>query len=122
MKKPVETRIKCEFLDMPSVYHFNDDQFDNLFDSLANTDNILFFEKKAIQSLVDFNYGVVRRYVVKKLFYPFCAFMLSFWYFMNFIYERFTYGETDYFVTVQYYTLAFLLIGFATYFVANEIR
>jgi hypothetical protein len=30
--KPVEQRIKCEFVDLPDVYHFKDDAFGNFFD------------------------------------------------------------------------------------------
>jgi len=37
--KPVETRIKCEFIDLPSIYHFNDEHFQDLFDELADTDD-----------------------------------------------------------------------------------
>ena len=92
MKKPIETRIKCEFLDLPCIYHFMDPDFDPFFDQLANTDNILFFEKRGIQMLIDYNYGLVREYVVKKLFYPFCVFMLIFFTFMNYLYERFYSG------------------------------
>ena len=47
-KKPVETRIKVEFLDMPGIYHLQDKDNDDFFDQLTLTENIRFFEKRAI--------------------------------------------------------------------------
>ena len=46
--KPIETRIKCEFIDLPGVYHYLDDEFLELFESLAETDNIELFDQKVI--------------------------------------------------------------------------
>ena len=30
--KPIESRIKCEFIDMPGVYHYLDDEFLEVFE------------------------------------------------------------------------------------------
>jgi len=27
-EKPIETRIKCEFIDLPGIYHYQDGEFD----------------------------------------------------------------------------------------------
>jgi hypothetical protein len=35
--KPVETRIKCEFVDLPEVYHFQDENFQDFFTQLSET-------------------------------------------------------------------------------------
>ena len=56
MKKPVETRIKLEFIDLPGVYHFQDKNFEDFFEALANTSNLDFFKKKPIQKIIDYNY------------------------------------------------------------------
>ena len=47
-KKPVETRIRMEFIDIPGVYHFLDKGFNGFFDALAGTDDLEFFSKKAV--------------------------------------------------------------------------
>jgi hypothetical protein len=73
-KKPVETRIRLEFIDMPNVYHFLDKDSDPFFDALAATENLEFFGKKVIQKMIDFNYPVVVEYVTWTLFIPFCFF------------------------------------------------
>jgi len=45
---PVETRIKCEFIDISSIYHFSDEHFQELFDELADTDDLELFTKVPI--------------------------------------------------------------------------
>ena len=72
--KPVETRIKCEFLDLPGVYHFLDGEFQEFFGALGETENMDFFNLKSVQAVVNFNYGIVRRFITYRLFYPFCVF------------------------------------------------
>jgi hypothetical protein len=44
----VERRIKCEFLDMPFIYHYKDENFGPLFSSLAVTQNFDFFKLVSI--------------------------------------------------------------------------
>lgn len=48
MQIGVESRINCEFLDVGGIYHFKDKDFDGFFDTLANTENILTFERRSI--------------------------------------------------------------------------
>ena len=42
--KPIETRIKVEFLDLPGVYHYNDGEFHEVFENFAKTDMIELFD------------------------------------------------------------------------------
>jgi hypothetical protein len=56
-----------------------------MFESLANTEKIEFFNIKAIQKIVDFNYPLVEEYIVKKLFIPFVFFQLSYMLFMHLV-------------------------------------
>lgn len=72
--KPIENRIKVEFIDLPGVYHYLDEEFGQVFEELAKTDSIEFFNIKSIQKIVDFNYPLVKEYIIKKLFIPFCIF------------------------------------------------
>ena len=44
----VEESVKCEFLDIPGVYHYLDDEFSEVFDALANTSKFEIFNLKAI--------------------------------------------------------------------------
>lgn len=71
---PIEPSIRTEIIDLPGVYHYTDDEFIQMFDSLANTEKIEFFNIKAIQKIVDFNYPLVKEYIIKKLFVPFIVF------------------------------------------------
>ncbi len=42
---------------MPGVYHFEDKDFEKLMKSLANSESFAFFESKAIQNIIDFNFS-----------------------------------------------------------------
>lgn len=72
-KVKFERKIKLEVLDV-GVYHYNDKVFDEFFDTLAGCDNVSYFELRSLQTIIDFNYGLVQQYLIKKLFIPFCVF------------------------------------------------
>jgi len=44
----LERRIKCEYIDIPDVYHYENDHFQDYFDSFAGTDNYDLFKVKAV--------------------------------------------------------------------------
>ena len=72
-----------------------------------------------MQKLVDFNYEVVKKYSLLKLFLPFLFFMVFFFVWIDILYPRSnnSKGEEGVF-------LAFLFcnVVFASYFLINEIR
>ena len=44
----IESRIKVEILDMPGIYHYHDEDFQDFFDQLAETEVLGFFDKLSI--------------------------------------------------------------------------
>ncbi|CDW84989.1 wd-40 repeat protein [Stylonychia lemnae] len=116
--KPIENRILCEILDMPGIYHQNDKDFLKFYQSLASTDEPDYFNKKAIQKLIEFNYPLVKEYIIIKLFGPFCVFQLCFSIFQNLVMEN---KALQGYQQVYFPLLAVNLI-FAVYFIHNEIR
>ena len=95
-----------------------DPEFPLLFEALSNTETIEFFDLKAIQKLVDFNYPLCREYVVKKLFIPYGFFLLIFFTFMHFIYP---YKEEE-IGKALFYPFLIANVVMATYFMINEVR
>lgn len=87
-KNALETRIKCEFMDMPGVYHYLDEDFQSFFDELAITEQLDYFNTRVIQKLIDFNYPLVRTFIIAFLFLPFCCFHVLFVVYANAIYEH----------------------------------
>ncbi|CDW79381.1 UNKNOWN [Stylonychia lemnae] len=57
----IESRIKCEILDMPGIYHMKDQHFDSLFEQLSKTDQLDYFNRRALGLLpiadLKCNYG-----------------------------------------------------------------
>lgn len=76
MEKPVENRIKCSIIDMIGIYHINHPKFGEFFTAIAETSNPEYFDKTVIQKVIEFNYDVVVDAIVKRLFVPYCFFLV----------------------------------------------
>lgn len=84
----------------------------------------MLFQKKAIQKLIDFNFKVVKKYTIQKLFIPFGVFLVLFVFYLNFVYEkRFSHDleEANFWYPIDL-TLMGILGAFAFYFLLNEIK
>ena len=86
MDDGIEPRVKCEFFDIPGIYHFNDKEFERFYEALADSDNYDIFEAKPIQKIIDFNFKIVKKYTIMYLFLPFMGFLLTFVFYLNFVY------------------------------------
>lgn len=69
--------------------------------------------------LIDFNYPLVKEFIVKKLFIPFILFMMVFIIFMHFVYPYIDRYETAIYL---FYPVLGLNLIFATYFLINELK
>lgn len=123
-KSEIEPSIKCEFVDLPGIYHIDDKDFDSFYDALASSSNYDIFKKKAIQKMIDFNFRVVRSATIYKLFFPFTLFLLTFVLYLNLVYEfRFSkdLDERTFWFPID---LAMMIILglFSVYFFANEVK
>lgn len=88
-----EAKIKIELLDMPDIYHFRDEKFNDVFKELAGLENYNFFENKAIRVLIDFNFPIVRGFLLGLLIIPFVIFHIIYVVYMNVVYEHKTEDE-----------------------------
>ncbi|CDW71088.1 wd-40 repeat protein [Stylonychia lemnae] len=118
-RENMETRIKCEFIDLPGVYHYLDPDFQSFFDQLAITENLDYFNQKSIQKMIDFNYPLVRMFILCFLFVPFCLFHTLFVVYANVIYEH--RDQDDDFKRANL-AICIVLLVFSSYFLMNEIR
>lgn len=120
----IEPNIKCEFLDMPGVYHFEDPSSHQFYDALAASSNYQLFTKKAIQKLIDFNFKIVRYYTIMRLFIPFAAFLITFVLYLNVVYEKRFSKDAD--ERLYWYPVDLTMMGmlglFAFYFIMNEVK
>ena len=113
-----EKKIKVEILDIPGVFHYDNQYQDKFFDALAETKKTEYFTLKSIQTLIDFNYPLVQTYLIRKLFIPYCFFIVSYLFLVFYCYEkRF---ETNAFLL--YWPVMAVNLLFATYYAINEIR
>lgn len=90
-KKGLERPIRVVFIDLPCVYHYNNELCEKFFGELAETQNYDIFKRKSIQKLIEFNYPLVKRWTLYKLFFPFNVFQFTLFFYLNFVFET-----TDY--------------------------
>jgi hypothetical protein len=103
---------------MPGVYHYLDKDFLPLFDELATTDNYEYFTPAAVKHLIEFNFPLVRKYIVIKLFIPFICFIGFYSYFTHYVYpERLNENYK-----IELWISIILLPLFALYFLHNEFK
>ena len=103
---------------MPGIYHFNDKHFKKFFANLAETNQLEFFNNRAIRALVDFNYPIVKRYIVLSIVLPFISFHVLFVIYMNAIYEN--RNDSIHYQRVNV-IFAILLLGFSVFFICMEV-
>jgi hypothetical protein len=60
---------------MPEIYHYNDSSFEPFFAVLADTDWYDLFTKKPIQKVIEFNFDLVKKYTIRRLFIPYFIFL-----------------------------------------------
>lgn len=86
-EKPIENRIKCDFLDIPNVYNFEHTVSQEFFKALSETEDIDIFSRKSIRKMICYNFPPVKDFTIKRLFVPYCVFMLVFVTYLNAVYE-----------------------------------
>ena len=103
---------------MPGVYHFNDRNFKSFIDELSSTGQYELFANKSIQALLEFNFPLVREYIVKKLFVPFSVFLIFYEVYLNVIFGEIASDDTLAFLLDRIFLT--VLVFYATYFLMNE--
>ena len=115
----VDKKISLELLDVHSVFHFNDPLNDKFFDTLAATSKGDVFKLRSIQALIDFNYGLVQKYLIRRLFVPYVCFHVVF------LFTIFEAWESRFESTgrlVLYICSMMTSLTLCTYFFMNELR
>ncbi|CDW75916.1 UNKNOWN [Stylonychia lemnae] len=108
----VEQPITVHFIDMPYLYHLNEGLTDEFYDELARTDLLDIFEQQSIQKMIEFNYPIVQKWTIIKLFIPFMTFQAMLFFYLNVVFG--TTSKLD-------YPCQIILGLFACYFLRNEI-
>jgi len=105
----LDKRIKGEYIDIPDVYHYKDETFQELFESLSGTDNYEFFKIKAVQKMIEFNYPLVIKFTIRRLFIPFVLFLMTYVCYYNVFFDSFyrMRMQQDLFNSVPDYVLTF---------------
>lgn len=127
----VESRTKCEFVDIPGVYHYLDKDFEGFYSALAGTEWYDVFTKKPIKHMINFNFSLIKEYTIKRLFIPFCFFLMFYVFYFNFINELYLTIKASATDDEQYkvwllYVLNLLCVSmlglFSAYFFRNEVK
>ena len=113
------TNIKLEYIDIPGLYHYLHPNFKLFFFKLARTNDYQYFNNRAIQSLIDFNYELIKKYIFLVIVVPFLAFHILFVLYNNLVFEH---RKNDEFYELTNFIISIVLIGFSVYFLYIEYR
>eukprot|EP00347_Sterkiella_histriomuscorum_P009906 403339425 len=113
----VEMPIMVEIIDIPKIYHLQDKLSDEFYDQLARTDQYEVFEDPTIRKMIEFNYPLVKKWTIIKLFVPFMCFQGLLFFYLNFIFEQ---SKND-FARIADFPCQIILSLFSMYFLRNEL-
>lgn len=82
-----EMPLNLYIFDIPEITKYLNDNADSVMDALASTDEIKIYENKSIRALIDTKWPLIRNAIIKKLFFPYLTFLLSFLYYTVYIFE-----------------------------------
>lgn len=103
---------------MPEIYHFMDPDFQKLMKILAHTENFSFFGIRAIQSIIEFNYSLVKKCIILFMAIPFVIYHVFYVTYTNAIYDK--RYEPGY-ETINW-AFIIIILFFSLYFLVNEFR
>jgi hypothetical protein len=114
----VDKKISLELLDVSHVFHFNDPLNDKFFDTLASIQKGDVFKLRSIQTLIDFNYPLVQKYLIRRLFLPYVVFHIVFLFTIFEAWESRFEGNMIY----LYVCSMLVTLTICTFFFVNEMR
>ncbi|CDW72553.1 wd-40 repeat protein [Stylonychia lemnae] len=115
----VRTHVRLDFIDLPGIYHYQDPNFEKFIHQLAETKNFEYFTIPSIQSLIEFNYKTVQRYIIYVIIIPHFIFHFIFVCYMNLVYE---YRKDNESYIAANIVLCIIMAVFASYFLYGELR
>lgn len=101
------------------MINFLDEDFDDFFRELANTDKFEYFSNKAVQKIIEFIYPIVLTYISYIIVIPFLIFHVTFVVYMNVIYEHRRDNDQYYYAN---WVFAIALFVFSFYFLGFELK
>jgi hypothetical protein len=116
---PIQQEVKLEYIDIPKMHTFTNEEANLFMEQLAETDDMELFNRKVVRKIIEFKWPLAREYVIKVLMIPFLVFMLCYQLYMNFFYERRLLSTTDYVIS---YVLMVPMAAASIYFLIQEAR
>ncbi len=83
----LQSDLELKYLDLPLLHQYDEQLQSDFFSALAETEDMTLFENKGVMKLIEFRWPLVREFVIKKLFFPFLIFLLTFVIYMGQVYE-----------------------------------
>jgi hypothetical protein len=83
----VDAAIRIEYLDLPYLHCFGNPTADKFMEALGDVENIEYFKNRSIQTIIDYKWPLVKEYTIRRLFFPFAAYLIIFFAFSNYFYE-----------------------------------
>lgn len=78
--------MRVEFIDIADLHCYAKNESHDFFKALAACEDMTLFEQFAIQKIINFKWELTKEYTIKKLMYPYLAFMTTYLFYMNWFY------------------------------------
>jgi hypothetical protein len=112
--------MSIKVFDFPKLHHFDNPVGRNLVQAISDSDEISIFDMKYVQALLEYQWPLVRRVIIRDLFAPYILFLIAFNYYAIYQFEK----EQDNFhhlpTRIEGYLVKTLIVVLSFYFLGNE--
>jgi hypothetical protein len=106
--------VRLQFMDIPEFHRSDTEMCEQFFSALAESEDMALFETTAVKKVIEYEWPMVMKYTIRRLFMPYMVFMVSF---MLYIFWIFNQDANVYLETISVAVLAL----FSMYLLKNEI-
>ena len=122
------SKIVVSFIDVHQLHDFKEESSINFIVALSELENYEVFDSKVVQNIILFQYGLVKEYTIKLLFYPFLVHLLSYFLYSDFLLPGLAEADLAQNTTLAgWYHVPVIIfqginLAFCVYFLANEAK
>lgn len=92
----LEKPMIMAMLDMPDIQKYNNVYADKLIQVLAETDNLDIFNTTSVRAIIELKWPLVKKAMVKYLFYPYLTLLFCFIMYSVYIFEHIQDNKTEF--------------------------
>jgi hypothetical protein len=85
----LEVPLEMYILDIPQLHKYLNDNADNFFEALAETECIELFSNRSVKAIIELKWPLVKSAIIRNLFIPYLIFLFTFLIYTVVLFEKF---------------------------------